>query len=411
MKKIFFISIFVLFVGIIPHALAATQGFTALAPIPGLTDVSPTAVVSSATLATFLNNLYKYLIGLAAIIAVIQIIWAGLDMAWEHKDSVAAITDDKGKIKNAIFGLVLVLSPALVFTIINPSILNLSLNLPAIKTGASTAGGAGSGTSSQTYTTTTVTCGGTIYSQTQKVPVPANQYCANVLPNDSYGNNWVNISSSCVASSTVINAACSGSSPSPQCQLCGLSMYKTPSSVTSCGTGGTPGILQIAWCPSDGDAKTWLNNNCGMGKQTVVGQKTDAYGNVSEEDVLCTGNQQAQFTFIETDQSLLKSQASELSPIASTPGNPNNGQQALEFMGECNNLGWDTCISNALVWGSTSIDCPTGIKTLLPSTAPTKTENGNKVAECYNEVLSCVEGADAGAGSICSANPSWSIFQ
>ncbi len=42
--------------------------------------------------------------------------------------------DGKGRISNAIFGLVLVLSPALVFSIINPSILNLSLDLPIIKT-------------------------------------------------------------------------------------------------------------------------------------------------------------------------------------------------------------------------------------------------------------------------------------
>ena len=44
MKKIFFASIFVLFFGIVPHALAATQGFTALAPIPGLTNLSMAGV-------------------------------------------------------------------------------------------------------------------------------------------------------------------------------------------------------------------------------------------------------------------------------------------------------------------------------------------------------------------------------
>ena len=118
------------FFGFAPHVLA--QGFTALAPIPGLTDISPTSVVNSDTLINFFNNLYKYLIGLAATLAVIQIIWAGLDIAYFHKDSVSEITNDKGKIYNAIFGLILVLSPVLVFTVINPSILNLSLNIPPL---------------------------------------------------------------------------------------------------------------------------------------------------------------------------------------------------------------------------------------------------------------------------------------
>jgi len=108
-----------------------TSGFVPLAPIPGLTQG---VVADSNGLANFLNNLYKYLIGLAAVIAIIQIIWAGIDIAFFHKDAVSAITDDKGKIYNAIFGLVLVLSPALVFSIINPSILNLSLNLPPLDT-------------------------------------------------------------------------------------------------------------------------------------------------------------------------------------------------------------------------------------------------------------------------------------
>jgi len=131
MKKIFFFALLAV-VSFAPHAFA--EGFTALAPIPGLTDISPTSVINSDTLSTFFNNLYKYLIGIAAILAVLQIIWAGLDIAFFHKDAVATIVDDKGKIYNAIFGLVLVLAPFLVFSIINPSILNLSLDLPKLYT-------------------------------------------------------------------------------------------------------------------------------------------------------------------------------------------------------------------------------------------------------------------------------------
>lgn len=106
---------------------ASAQGFVPLAPIPNLTDTQPT----EEGLAVFFNNLYKYLIGLAATLAVIQIIWSGIEIAW-NQDDVSKIKDDKGKIYNAIAGLALVLSPALVFSIINPNILNLSISLPPI---------------------------------------------------------------------------------------------------------------------------------------------------------------------------------------------------------------------------------------------------------------------------------------
>ena len=130
-------------------------GFVALAPIPGLTSQDATSVLNATSFAAFFNNLYKYLIGLAATLAVIQIIWAGLDIAIWHKDAVSAITDDKGKIYNAIFGLVLVLSPVLVFSIINPNILNLSLSVKPLDTKTITMPGVDVGTPSSTVDTAT----------------------------------------------------------------------------------------------------------------------------------------------------------------------------------------------------------------------------------------------------------------
>jgi type IV secretory pathway VirB2 component (pilin) len=113
-----------------PAPAATTgSGFVALAPIPGLTQG---ATANSTSLATFLQNLYKFLIGIAAVLAIIQIIRGGLEYATQ--DSVSKKGDGKKHIQQAILGLVLVLSPVLVFTLINPSILNLSLNLPALNT-------------------------------------------------------------------------------------------------------------------------------------------------------------------------------------------------------------------------------------------------------------------------------------
>lgn len=124
-KKMMLMLFVFLSLGLAPHVFA--QGFVPLAAIPGLTDIQPDA----GGLASFFNNLYKYLIGLAAVLAIIEIIWGGLEIS--TKDSVSKQSDGKERITQAIFGLVLVLSPVLVFSIINPSILNLSLNLPPLE--------------------------------------------------------------------------------------------------------------------------------------------------------------------------------------------------------------------------------------------------------------------------------------
>lgn len=125
MKKILLVSLAFLALGFVPHAFA--QDFVPLVRIEGLTNI-PT----SEGFAVFFNNLYKYAIGAAAIIAVIEIIAGGLQISTQ--ESVSAHGAGKERIFQAIFGLVLVLSPVLVFTIINPRILNLSLNMPVLDT-------------------------------------------------------------------------------------------------------------------------------------------------------------------------------------------------------------------------------------------------------------------------------------
>lgn len=117
-----------------PASCSPNAPFCALAPIPGLTDNTSMSVVNSDTLANFLNNLYKYLLGIAAAAAVIEIIWGGIQMA-VNRDSVSALLDSKGRVLRAIQGLILVFAPFLVFSIINPQILNLSIGLKELKPG------------------------------------------------------------------------------------------------------------------------------------------------------------------------------------------------------------------------------------------------------------------------------------
>lgn len=126
-KKTLFVTAVLILFSIAPHVLA--QGFVPLAEIEGLTKG---VEANTEGLAVFFNNLYKFAIGMATVLAVIMIIWGGIEYSWQ--DIPGAKSNGKERIQQAILGLVLVLSPALVFSIINPSILNLSINLKPLDT-------------------------------------------------------------------------------------------------------------------------------------------------------------------------------------------------------------------------------------------------------------------------------------
>jgi hypothetical protein len=115
-----------------------SAGFVPLTNIPGLTSGVAT---NQSGIANFLNNLYKYLIGLAAVLAVIEIVWGGIEISTQ--DSISKHEAGKERIQGALLGLVLVLLPVLVFSIINPQILNLSFNLPPIAAHSGTSIGGG----------------------------------------------------------------------------------------------------------------------------------------------------------------------------------------------------------------------------------------------------------------------------
>src|SRR5665811_680242 len=86
MKRALLITITILLIGFAPHVFA-TEGFISLSSIPGLTDVQ----TATDGFAGFFNNLYKYLVGIAAVLAVIMIIWGGLE--YSTQDSVSKKSD------------------------------------------------------------------------------------------------------------------------------------------------------------------------------------------------------------------------------------------------------------------------------------------------------------------------------
>jgi len=109
--------------------LALAQGieeatFVPITNIPAFTEVG-NAITTPDGLSAFLNNIYKLCIGAAAVLAVLQIMRAGI--IYMGGDSVTEKKEAKNLIALAIGGLILVLSPVVVFSIINPEILNLEI--------------------------------------------------------------------------------------------------------------------------------------------------------------------------------------------------------------------------------------------------------------------------------------------
>jgi len=100
-----------------------------LTNIPNLTDFES----NTRDLPSFLQNLYRYGIGIAAILAVVMITWGGFQYMMSEIPGVR--TEKRARIVQAIFGLILVLLPVLVFTIINPAILDLDAGLNRVNTG------------------------------------------------------------------------------------------------------------------------------------------------------------------------------------------------------------------------------------------------------------------------------------
>lgn len=86
-------------------------------------------------LASFLNAVYRLSIGVAASLAVIQIVRAGIYFM-TNTGSFSHNEKAKSLIRDAIFGLVLVLSPAIVFGIIDPRILSLNITTTGLQTGS-----------------------------------------------------------------------------------------------------------------------------------------------------------------------------------------------------------------------------------------------------------------------------------
>lgn len=104
-----------------------TNTFAPLNPsLPGIKEF-----VGSNSIPDLLNNIYKICIGIAAVLAVLQIMRAGV--LYMGGDSITEKKEARDLISMSVIGLVLVLAPTIVFSIINPDILQLKIGASSLK--------------------------------------------------------------------------------------------------------------------------------------------------------------------------------------------------------------------------------------------------------------------------------------
>jgi len=108
------------------YAIQVDNTYTPLAPLPNL-DSTNLAPETSLNFQTYVQYLYKILVALGGVAAVFMITWGGFD--YMTSDAVQNKKDGINKIKNAIYGLLLILSSVLILQTISPQFSNVPAGL------------------------------------------------------------------------------------------------------------------------------------------------------------------------------------------------------------------------------------------------------------------------------------------
>jgi uncharacterized membrane protein len=90
-------------------------------PLVGIPGIDPRSEVS---FGQYINQLYFLSISIAALIAVVKIIWAGVQ--YMLSDIVTDKASAKADIKNSLLGLLLIIAAVVILTTINPELQNLN---------------------------------------------------------------------------------------------------------------------------------------------------------------------------------------------------------------------------------------------------------------------------------------------
>ena len=122
-KIIFFLIIGVSFVTLVGFNFvsAAETSYVVLEKLPGMSG-------SSTNFSDYFSTLYKLSMSLALVLAVFQLSRGGFE--YLTTDAFTKKAGAKETIKNALFGLVLILISFLLLKMINPDLINVQLKIP-----------------------------------------------------------------------------------------------------------------------------------------------------------------------------------------------------------------------------------------------------------------------------------------
>ncbi|MCA9361900.1 hypothetical protein KC906_00855 [Candidatus Kaiserbacteria bacterium] len=123
---------------LLPFLAAAQNTYKPLVGIPGVSGDPSTQGFDS-----YINALYALSISIAALLAVIKIVIAGVK--WMMTDIVTSKGEAKKDIQASLIGLVIVIAAVLILTVINPNLVNVNLNMQKIGVTEQGGGGGGSG--------------------------------------------------------------------------------------------------------------------------------------------------------------------------------------------------------------------------------------------------------------------------
>lgn len=109
------------------EATAAEGDPTVLAPLPGVANRAG----DTTTFNQYVPAIFNLAIGLSAVFAVFMIVVGGFQ--YISTDAIQKKSDGKERIKNSVYGLIMVICAYLVLYTINPNLLKLDLNIETIK--------------------------------------------------------------------------------------------------------------------------------------------------------------------------------------------------------------------------------------------------------------------------------------
>ncbi len=120
--SLIFVALFLLTVPFSSSVLAF-ETVDRYSPLVGLPGVDP----NTSDFSAFVNALYALSISIAALLAVIKIVIAGVK--WMLTDIVPAKSEAKKDIQGALTGLIIVLSAVLILTVINSNLVDVKMSI------------------------------------------------------------------------------------------------------------------------------------------------------------------------------------------------------------------------------------------------------------------------------------------